>query len=493
MQKFIVLILIVFLSLSTAGAATVEIPEGNTDFILNIDYTRYPGSGDHGRYSAEDTIVIPESVSIMLLYDDLEPEAFLSSWQLDRLKEHPSFKVADDNPRYASDEFGILYEKLQDGTLKVLSIPSAFNQSGDNISYGIYEIPEEITAIGPLAATGCNINSSLAIPPSLTDIDPTAFIMSGVCDFYVHPDNPRYASIEGALYDKTERKLIYATSSMNLTTMEPLPFTIPEGVKAIGNYAFLDSGVEEIILPSTIEDFSPLAFLGELLEGSYSIAPAMISDVSLNGDSESVKIVHETQPLSTGDIWDVTYIITEGKLVAALQSVFTDYESYNNMNAYFGKELFSIDLYHREFEKLTVPEEITEICPYAFFGIQTEILEIPGTVRTIEGSAFCGAEIDELILHEGTERITACDEDTPYLSEVWVPSSLTEIFGFTEEKTDGLLAASEDGMDEMNLIYRGPVMMSVADTFHISRESPFYDYFFAVNPYAIEDVSWLQN
>ena len=74
-----------------------------------------------------------------------------------------------------------------------------------------------------------------------------------------------------------------------------------------------------------------------------------------------------------------------------------------------------------------------------------------------------------------------------------MPSSLTEIFGFTEEKTDELLAASEDGMDEMNLIYRGPVMMSVADTFHISRESPFYDYFFAVNPYAIEDVSWLQD
>ena len=51
MKKLIVLIFIALLSLSTAGAATVEIPEGNTDFILNIDYTRYPGSGNHGRYS----------------------------------------------------------------------------------------------------------------------------------------------------------------------------------------------------------------------------------------------------------------------------------------------------------------------------------------------------------------------------------------------------------------------------------------------------------
>ena len=492
MKKIIVAVIIALSCISTAIAVRVEVPVKYRTFDLGISMYYQPelaGSGENGSYIEDDEIIIHAGVKDIFLYRMELPEDLLSRHSMDRLMCRPSFHVDEENSRYASDYLGLLYEKLPDGKLRLLSVPSDLDFSdNDMIPYGVFEIPSEIISIGPAVAVGCGVDRIIAIPATLTDIDDYAFIGSGIRGFLVHPDNPRYASIDGSLYDKTERKLLYAAREHNSYS-----FSVPDGIARIGDYAFLGSEIRTISIPSTIKYVSPLAFTGVIEDGRFSSFVHMISDISMRGESDRLKLIWENIPLSTGEMWNVTYIIADDVLVAALQSVYVDTDGYEAVNEFWGKgeEVFSIEFYHRGFVELDVPDCVREIGPYAFFGIDTETLSIPGSVKVIEGSAFSAAEIDSLKLDEGTERITGYRGDLPFLSEIWLPSSLTEIFGFTPDDAEILVAGYGTEYDRDDLIYDGPSAVSTGDVFHISKDSPFYTYFMAIDPYAVEDISWL--
>jgi hypothetical protein len=126
-------------------------------------------------------------------------------------------------------------------------------------------IPSSVTSIGNSAFWNCNQLQELFIPTSVDSIELYAF---GLCSakLDVDPNNLKYSSKEGILYNKSQTHLIQCPISKtgpfiipsSVTTIEESAFgsckqltsvTIPESVTYIGKTAFHDcSGLKNLIV-----------------------------------------------------------------------------------------------------------------------------------------------------------------------------------------------------------------------------------------------------
>lgn len=87
----------------------------------------------------------------------------------------------------------------------------------------------------------------------------------------IHSDNPKYMSLDGALYTKDGTKLVYfPAGKTSISQEQPLPDTlqyigeyafhysrltsiaVPEGVSKIGDYAFYYSSLQSVTLPASL-------------------------------------------------------------------------------------------------------------------------------------------------------------------------------------------------------------------------------------------------
>lgn len=174
------------------------------------------------------------------------------------------FQVDENNTRYSSLD-GILYSKDQS---KLIKCPM--------LKEGILNIPESVEILGERAFQSCYKLESIKIPTLTKSIDPTTFSNCSA-GFIVAENNTKYSSIDFILYDKAQRILIKAPTK--ITEISTLPSTLetidvgaftnshiisialPEGVKNIGEQAFLNClKLKNIVLPSTIEFLGDYSF-----------------------------------------------------------------------------------------------------------------------------------------------------------------------------------------------------------------------------------------
>ena len=109
--------------------------------------------------------------------------------------------VSADNPAYAS-EAGILYDKNK---TRLICCPVK--------KEGAVTVPDSVTSIAVDALFGCNDITKLVIPAGTTDLgldeDGWLFgIGDKLTEIIVSADNPKYASEDGALYNKAKTLLI---------------------------------------------------------------------------------------------------------------------------------------------------------------------------------------------------------------------------------------------------------------------------------------------
>lgn len=117
--------------------------------------------------------------------------------------------------------------------------------------------PETVTSINPLAFYGSRQIAEINIPQSVCSIGERAFDNCvALMTFTVSAYNDTYRSIDGNLYTKDGKKLISYTMG---NTAEV--FTVPNGVEAIGAYAFADcNNLLSVELPNTVRVIAPYAF-----------------------------------------------------------------------------------------------------------------------------------------------------------------------------------------------------------------------------------------
>ena len=95
-------------------------------------------------------------------------------------------------------------------------------------------LPDSITIIDGYAFASCSSLNSITIPDTVTDIREGAFSgCSNLIEILVDANNSVYSSEDGVLFNKNKTVLVACPEA------EPVAFTIPDGVTAIGNYCVL--------------------------------------------------------------------------------------------------------------------------------------------------------------------------------------------------------------------------------------------------------------
>ncbi len=178
-----------------------------------------------------------------------------------------------------------------------LTIPDSVTIIGNYTFYNCYSlisltIPDSVIIIGNYAFHGCTSLTSVTIGNGVTSIGDSAFSIYGLIDdyldyifshtlpsfnislssFYVSPDNPSYASVDGVLFNKALTILIQCPGAMIGS------YVIPDSVTSIESYAFyFCTSLTSITIPDSVTIIGNSAFCGCLSLASITIGKGVTS------------------------------------------------------------------------------------------------------------------------------------------------------------------------------------------------------------------------
>ena len=113
------------------------------------------------------------------------------------------------------------------------------------IPAGTELLPEGLEYIGAGAFQGCDSLRRVRLPESLTRVGSNPFVYCNNLTIIVSPQHPTLAMKDGALFSKPDKRLISAPTTTEV-------YYIPQGIKIIGDYAFLGSKANTIVIPDSV-------------------------------------------------------------------------------------------------------------------------------------------------------------------------------------------------------------------------------------------------
>ena len=119
-------------------------------------------------------------------------------------------------------------------------------------------IPDSVTSIKNLAFFGCENLMSIILPNNVTSIGNNPFAgCARLNQIVVRPDHPTLATIDGVLFSKADKRLVWYPMAREDTTYE-----VPQGILMIGDYAFCRcESLGSIILPNSVTSIGNEAFI----------------------------------------------------------------------------------------------------------------------------------------------------------------------------------------------------------------------------------------
>ncbi len=291
--------------------------------------------------------------------------------------------------------------------LTSITIPNGVTSMGDSVFYGCtglasITIPNGVTSIGYRAFYYCTGITSITIPNSVTSIDSLAFsnctgltsftIGDGLTDLYlsifsdcgvnritipknveniyipydgasieyieVSSENVNYSSIDGNLYDKEGKKLIWCAGGTD--------FTIPEGVTKINNTAFYGCGnLKSVTLPSSVTEF----------------------DISVFFDCDSLKEIKVSEENEVYKSLDKGLYTKDGKTLLMYTERFcgTSFEISEGVTSIGERAFYGCTA----LTSVSIPEGVESIGKRAFYNcIGLTSVTLPNSLKSIGDSAF---------------------------------------------------------------------------------------------------------
>ena len=208
------------------GIKNIDLPNG----ITTIGFCAFAGCDF-------ENITIPESVTT------IGDSAFAYCYDLTEII------VAENNKYYSSDAYGVLFDKNK---TELLQYPVGNERTE-------YSIPDGVSRISSDSSFNDNGDCKLkkiTIPDSLWNVGYFPFQCANLESIFVDENNDWYSSNDGVLFNKDKTELVRYPIGNDRTT-----YTVPDGVTAIGNYAF-DSAVniEQVTIPFSVSSIGYYAF-----------------------------------------------------------------------------------------------------------------------------------------------------------------------------------------------------------------------------------------
>lgn len=381
---------------------------------------------------------------------------------------------ADENGSFTVPaEVSIIGERAfsADTSIKKLVIGKNVKQIAECAFYGNETIEEIIIAdgveiIGGGAFIGCTALTEIIIPASVKELGPYAFY--------------HCTGLEKVRLPETLSE-IYEYTFSKCSSLESI--TIPEGVKKINTAAFFDcKNLKEVNFPSTLTVLEEAAFALcsvlekldlsatalETFDGSVCVSCKKLKEVRFPETLKAIgyQAFYECYALSELNIPDsVSYIggfalsqtawydnlledyaiVGDGVLVKC--NVKEPDLSGKGIKAIGSSAFWNAETgykYSEELSELEIPEGVTVICDYAFYGSKLDKITLPSSIERIEKFAFDG------VLTEGTANIdfsaltnlTYIGENAfancTALKKIELPASVTDVEKYAFFKTGAM-------------------------------------------------------
>ncbi len=135
-------------------------------------------------------------------------------------------------------------------------------------------LPDSLTSIGDGAFARCSSLTSISLPDSAQHMGSNPFAYCEKLNTVsVSPDHPFFATIDGVLFEKQSKKLVWYPMSKNNDT-----YAVPNGIREIGDLAFSScSSLTSISLPDSVTSIGDEAFSGCFSLTSISLPDSLTS------------------------------------------------------------------------------------------------------------------------------------------------------------------------------------------------------------------------
>lgn len=272
----------------------------------------------------------------------------------------------------------------------------------DSALSGSYAVKEGTLFISAEAFSDCTELTSVSVPDSVLFIGEDAFP-----EQILKTQNSVYLGKHLISVDKTAEQFTIADGTLSIgssafrsnTALKSI--VIPEGVTSIGNHAFFGcSALESVVLPASLTSIGRYAFFGckalkslVLPENVVSIGTYAFYQCSA---LTSVTFGSKIKTVYNGAFNDCTNLKTvQISDLAAWCNIEFGMENSNPLtldgaNLYVGNQVIT---------ELVIPEGVTSIGNFAFFGTNFRSVTIPDSVASIGHAAFSGSAIERLVLN----------------------------------------------------------------------------------------------